>query len=55
MQYETQNFIKMTKRKPSNIGQSKYNDDWKRDRNEARITKIKMQRGVTNYKSKRTA
>ncbi len=55
MQYEMQNFIKMTKRKPSNVGQSKFNDDWKRDRDTARKTKVKMQRGITNFKSKRTA
>ncbi len=55
MQYEMKNFIKTTKRKPSNVGQSKYNDDWKRDRDEARSIKMKMKRGVTDYKSKKVA
>ena len=55
MRCEMQNFIKMTKRKPSNVGQSKFNDDWKRDRDMARKKKVQMQRGVTDYKSKRIA
>jgi hypothetical protein len=55
MQYEMKNFIKTTKRKASNVGQSKYNDDWKRDRDMARKKKVQMQRGVTDYKSKRIA
>ena len=44
-----------TEGKPSNVGQSKYNDDWKRDRDMARKKKVQMQRGVTDYKSKRIA
>jgi hypothetical protein len=54
MQYNMQNFIKMTKVK-SDVGPKPKRDDWKRDRDAARKTKVKMQRGVTNFKSKRTA
>ena len=39
MQYEMQNFIKFSKTKPSNVGQSKRNDDWKRERKIARKQK----------------
>jgi len=45
MQYEMQNFIKFSKTKPSNVGQSKYNDDWKRERKIARKQK-QLQRKV---------
>ena len=54
MQYEMQNFIKLTKAK-SDVGPKPKRDDWKRDRDTARKTKVKMQRGITNFKSKRTA
>ena len=54
MQYNMQNFIKTTKAK-SNVGPKPKRDDWKRDRDTARKTKVKMQRGITNFKSKRTA
>jgi len=46
MQYEMKNFIKTTKRKPSNVGQSKRNDDWKRDRKVARQTKLNLRKKV---------
>jgi hypothetical protein len=54
MQYNMQNFIKTTKAK-SDVGPKPKRDDWKRDRDMARKTKVKMQRGITNFKSKRTA
>jgi len=47
MQYEMKSFVKMTKKKPSNIGQNeKRNDDWKRERKLARKTKQQLQRKV---------
>jgi len=47
MQYEMKSFVKMTKKKPSNVGQNeKRNDDWKRERKLARKTKKQMQRKV---------
>jgi len=46
MRCEMQNFIKMTKRKPSNVGQYKRNDDWKRDRKLARQTKLNLRKKV---------
>ena len=54
MQYNMQNFLKTTKAK-SDIGPKPKRDDWKRDRDTARKTKVKMQRGITNFKRKRTA
>ena len=39
MKYEMQNFIKFSKTKASNVGQSKRNDDWKRERKIARKQK----------------
>ena len=52
--YEMQNFVKLTKAK-SNVGPKPKRDDWKRDRTTARKTKVTMQRGITDYKSKRNA
>ena len=45
MQYEMQNFIKFSKSKVSNVGRSKRNDDWKRERKIARKQK-QLQRKV---------
>ncbi len=45
MRYEMQNFIKFSKTKASKVGQSKHNDDWKRERKIARKQK-QMQRKV---------
>jgi len=45
MRYEMQNFIKFSKNKASKVGQSKYNDDWKRERKNARKQK-QLQRKV---------
>ena len=39
MRYEMQNFIKFSKTKASYVGQSKRNDDWKRERKIARKQK----------------
>ena len=39
MKYEMQNFIKFSKSKVSNVGRSKRNDDWKRERKIARRQK----------------
>ena len=55
MQYEMKNFIKTTKRKASNVGQSKFNDDWKRDRDKARQRKQTLRNSVTNYRSNKVA
>ena len=38
-----QNFIKFSKTKASKVGQSKYNDDWKRARKLLRKTKLNIQ------------
>ena len=46
MRYEMQNFIKFSKTKASNVGQSKRNDDWKRDRKVARQTKLNLRKKV---------
>ena len=47
MQYEMKSFVKMTKKKPSKVGQNeKRNDDWKRERKLARKTKQQLQRKV---------
>ena len=51
MQYEMQNFIKMTKRKPSNVGQSvarqkAARDEWKRARKIARQAKLNLRKSV---------
>ena len=46
MRYEMQNFIKMTKKKPSNVGQKSTRDDWKRDRKVARQTKLNLRKKV---------
>jgi len=54
MQYEMQNFIKMTKAK-SNVGPKPKRDEWKRSRKVARNTKLQLQHGTTNFKSKRIA
>jgi hypothetical protein len=48
------NFIKLTKVK-SNVGPKPKRDEWKKGRKAARNTKLIMQRGITDYKSKRTA
>ena len=45
MKCEMQNFIKFSKTKVSNVGQSKHNDDWKRERKIARKQK-QVQRKV---------
>ena len=45
MRYEMQNFIKFSKTKASKVGQSKHNDDWKRERKIARKQK-QLQRKV---------
>ena len=42
MRCEMQNFIKIAKRKPTNVGQTKRNEDWKRDRKVARENKIDL-------------
>ena len=52
MQYEMQNFIKMTKAKLGDEPKPK-RDEWKRSRKVARDNKLQMQRGTTNFKSKR--
>ena len=39
MQYEMRNFIKMTKKKTSNVGPKPKRDDWKRERKIARKQK----------------
>lgn len=41
MRYEMQNFIKFTKKKLSNVGQTK-RDDWKRERDKAREYKMQL-------------
>ena len=51
-----QNFIKMTKRKPSNVGQSgdrqkSARDEWKRARKIARQTKLNLRRASGTCKS----
>ena len=46
MRYEMQNFIKFSKTKASKVGQSKHNDDWKRERKIARQTKINLRKSV---------
>ena len=51
MRYEMQNFIKMTKKKPSNVGQSgdrqkSTRDEWKRARKVARQTKLTLRKSV---------
>ena len=51
MRYEMQNFIKMTKKKPSNVGQSgdrqkSARDEWKRARKVARQTKLTLRKSV---------
>jgi hypothetical protein len=55
MQYEMKNFIKTTKRKASNVGQSKYDDDWKRDRDKDRKRKQTLRNSITNYRSNKVA
>ena len=45
MRYEMQNYVKFTKRKLSNVGQSKkHNDDWKRERKLARKQKLQTRK-----------
>ncbi len=45
MRYEMQNFIKFTKRKASDVGQSKkHNDQWKRERKLARKHKLQARK-----------
>ena len=45
MRYEMQNYVKFTKRKPSDVGQSKkHNDDWKRERKIARKQKLETRK-----------
>ena len=51
MRYEMQNFIKMTKRKPSNVEQSgdrqkSTRDEWKRARKIARQAKLNLRKSV---------
>ena len=46
MRYEIKNFVKFTKRKPSNVGQKPKRDDWKRERKIARQTKINLRKSV---------
>ena len=55
MQYEMKNFIKTTKRKASNVGQSKYDDDWKRGRDKDRKRKQTLRNSITNYRSNKVA
>jgi len=55
MQYEMKNFIKTTKRKASNVGQSKFSDDWKRDRDKDRKRKQTLRNSITNYRSNKVA
>ena len=55
MQYEMKNFIKTTKQKASNVGQSKYDDDWKRDRDKERKRKQTLRNSITNYRSNKVA
>ena len=55
MQYEMKNFIKTTKRKASNVGQSKYDGDWKRDRDKERKRKQTLRNSITNYRSNKVA
>ncbi len=46
MRYEMQNFIKMTKKKPSNFGPKSTRDEWKRDRKIARQAKLNLRKSV---------
>jgi uncharacterized protein (DUF2225 family) len=46
MRYEMKNFIKTTKKKPSNVGQYEKKDDWKRERKLARKAKQSLRRKV---------
>jgi len=46
MQYEMRNFIKMTKKKMSNVGPKPKRDDWKRERKIARQTKLNLRKSV---------
>jgi hypothetical protein len=46
MRYEMQNFIKMTKQKPSNVGQKSARDEWKRARKIARQAKLNLRKSV---------
>jgi len=46
MRYEMKNFVKFTKRKVSNVGQTPKRDDWKRERKIARQTKINLRKSV---------
>ena len=55
MQYEMKNFIKTTKQKASNVGHSKFNDDWKRDRDKDRKRKQTLRNSITNYRSNKVA
>ena len=41
-----QNFIKMTKQKPSNVGQKLKRDEWKRARKIARLAKLNLRKSV---------
>ena len=40
------NFIKMTKKKTSNVGLKPKRDDWKRERKIARQTKLNLRKSV---------
>ena len=51
MQYEMRNFIKMTKKKTSNVGQKPKRDDWKRERKIARQSKLNLRRASGTCKS----
>ncbi len=55
MQYTMKNFIKFTKSDDGLTTKKPKRDDWKRERSTARKIKTNMQRGITNYKSKRIA
>ena len=46
MRYEMKNFIKMTKKKTSNVGPKPKRDDWKRERKIARETKLNLRKSV---------
>lgn len=46
MQYEMRNFIKMTKKKTSNVGPKPKRDDWKRERKIARQSKLNLRKSV---------
>ena len=46
MQYEMKSFVKLTKKKTSQVRQFQRNDDWKRERKLARKTKQQMQKKV---------